>query len=390
MTRLTVHDYAADLRPRYWAASRREKKTILNEFCETTGLHRKAAIRLLNRSAQPKVIRRGRPRRYGPEIMEPLVRVWEVGDRMCGKLLAAVMPDLLTALERHGELQVGEEARGLLLSMSASTIDRLLRKQHLRLSDLRPRHRPAAEPALKDEVPVRVWSEWKDVRPGSVQADLVLHSGESSQGFHLTTLTTVDVASGWIELEPVWGLGMDRVGGALERVRRRLPFALEALHTDNGSEFINHTLVPWCRRNRISFTRGRAYKKNDQAWVEQRNWQSVRRHVGYQRYSTKAAFELLLKLYPLLCLQTNFLRPVRKLVAKERLGSRSHKTYDEPRTPYQRLLKSGSLTDAEKARLESRYLDLNPVLLEQRIGTLLRQLWEVADRWKGGRLVSAG
>jgi hypothetical protein len=322
--------------------------------------------------------------------MEPLTQIWELGDRMCGKLLAAVMPDLLAGLERHGELHVRAEVREQLLSMSASTIDRLLRRQHARLSDLRPRHRPSSEPSLRDEVPVRTWSEWQDVRPGSLQADLVLHSGETMQGFHLTTLTAVDVASGWIELEPVWGLGMERVGGALERVRRRLPFVLEALHTDNGSEFINHTLVPWCRRQRISFTRGRAYKKNDQAWVEQRNWQSVRRHVGYQRYSSRAAYELLQKLYPLLCQQMNFFRPVRKLIAKERHGSRSLKRYDAPRTPYQRLLESGVLSSEAQARLERAYLSLNPAALERRIGQLLRQLWETADRWKGGSLANAG
>jgi predicted DNA-binding transcriptional regulator AlpA len=390
MTRLTVHQYAADLRPRYRAASRRAKKTILNEFCQTTGLHRKAVIRLLNQSGGPKAVPRGRPRRYGPEVVEPLVRVWEMGDRMCGKLLAAVMPDLLAALQRHRELHLSEQARELLLSMSASTIDRLLKKQHLRLSDLRPRHRPSSEPGLKDEVPIRTWSEWGGVRPGSLQADLVLHSGESLQGFHLTTLTAVDVASGWIELQPVWGLGMERVGGALQRMRQRLPFVLEALHTDNGSEFINRTLVPWCRRERINFTRGRAYKKNDQAWVEQRNWQSVRRHVGYQRYSTKAAFELLLKLYPLLCQQMNFFRPVRKLVAKERLGSRSIKRYDAPRTPYQRLLASGALTEQARGQLEKQYLALNPAQLERSIGQTLHQLWDLADRWKGGSLASAG
>jgi transposase InsO family protein len=162
------------------------------------------------------------------------------------------------------------------------------------------------------------------------------------------------------------------------------------LHTDNGSEFINHTLVPWCRRQRISFTRGRAYKKNDQAWVEQRNWQSVRRHVGYQRYSSRAAYELLQKLYPLLCQQMNFFRPVRKLIAKERHGSRSLKRYDAPRTPYQRLLESGVLSSEAQARLERAYLSLNPAALERRIGQLLRQLWETADRWKGGSLANAG
>jgi hypothetical protein len=274
--------------------------------------------------------------------------------------------------------------------MSSSTIDRLLRRQHRRLSDLLPRRKPTAQASLKNEVPVRTWSEWRDVKPGSLQADLVFHSGESLEGFHLTTLCTVDVASSWVELHPVWGLGQERVGAALHHIRQRLPFPLQGLHTDNGSEFINHALVLWCRREQISFSRGRAYRKNDQAYVEQKNWLSVRRNVGYERYSSKAAYELLQKLYPLLSLQLNFLRPVRKLIAKERLGAKTRKRYDAPRTPYQRLVASGVLSDEAQARIDKHLLALNPADLKRRIDGLLHQLWSLAETTKGGSLVSAG
>jgi transposase InsO family protein len=211
---------------------------------------------------------------------------------------------------------------------------------------------------------------------GSLQADLVLHCGESTEGFYLTTLSTVDVATGWSELEPLWGMGKERVRAALHHVRGRLPFPLRSLHTDNGSEFINHVLVPWCWRERISLTRGRSYRKNDQAYVEQRNWLGVRRLVGYDRLTTKAALATLQRLYPLLGLQMNFFRPVLKLVGKERLGARVHKQYDAPRTPYQRLLASGSLTEGARAELERRYLALNPANLHQQIDQLLRHLWQ--------------
>lgn len=390
MTRVTVHEYAAALRPRYRAASRRDKGKILQEFCTTTGLHRKAAIRLLNQETRPRSVRRGRPRRYGMAVVEPLRVVWETGDRMCGKLLAPVLPDLLSALERHGEVKLDTELRELLLSMSAATIDRLLKRQAIRPSSLRPRSGTGASERLKAQVPIRTWSEWGGAPPGSLQADLVLHCGESLKGFHLTTLTAVDVASGWIELQPVWGLGKTRVGTAMHHIRERLPFALRALHTDNGSEFINDLLIPWCRREGISHSRGRPYRKNDQAWVEQRNWQSVRRHVGYERYSSKAAYEILLKLYPLLSLQMNFFRPVRKLVSKEREGAKLSKRYDEPRTPYQRLLATDTLDEATKGRIEKALLALNPAELQRKIETLLHQLWETADGRKGGSLVNAG
>jgi hypothetical protein len=378
MTRLTVHEYAAALRHRYRAARKGVKKRILDEFCQTTGMHRKAAIRLLNHSGRMRAVGRGRPRRYGPEVATALIQLWEVGDRMCSKLLAAVMADLLAALERHGELKVSPEVRGLLIQASPSTIDRLLRRH--RTAGLRqPRRQRPATTALKGQVPIRTWSDWKGVPPGSLQADLVLHCGDSTEGFYLTTLCAVDVASGWTELQPVWGMGKQRVGTAMHLIRERLSFPLRYLHTDNGSEFINHVLVPWCLREKIGLTRGRGYRKNDQAYVEQRNWLSVRRQVGYQRYSSRAAFETLHQLYPLLRLQLNFFRPVRKLVGKERTGARVIKRYDQPLTPYQRLLASGTLSQVSRGQLERQYLATNPAELQRHIDRLLRQLWHLAE-----------
>jgi len=379
MTRLTVHEYAAALRRRYRAARKGVKKKILDEFCQTTSMHRKAAIRLLNRSGRLRAVGRGRPRRYGPEVAAALVKLWEVGDRMCSKLLAAVIPDLLAALERHRELEVSSEVRALLLQVSPSTIDRLLRKT--RTAGLRqPRRQRPATTGLKAQIPIRTWSEWKGAQPGSMQADLVLHCGDSVEGFFLTTLTTVDVASGWTELQPVWGMGMSRVGGAIQGVSLRLPFSLRELHTDNGGEFINRGLRDWCTRHGVRFTRGRSYRKNDQAYVEQRNWLSVRRVVGYDRYSSHAAFQALQRLYSLLRLQVNFFRPVRKLVGKARQGARVTKLYDTPRTPYRRLLESGILDQTARQQLERQFLDVNPADVQRGIEQALRHLWGRTER----------
>jgi hypothetical protein len=223
-----------------------------------------------------------------------------------------------------------------------------------------------------------------------MQADLVLHCGESTEGFFLTTLCAVDVASSWTELRPVWGMGQQRVGGAMHDIRRRLPFPLESLHTDNGSEFINRTLYSWCRRQGVQFTRGRGYHKNDQAYVEERNWLSVRRQVGYDRYSSQKAFALLHQLYPLLSAYNNFFRLVRKLVAKERLGSKVVKRYDEPRTPYQRLLAAGVLSEPDRVTLERRLLALNPAQLQRSIDRLLRLLWQSAERPAARAVKSVG
>ena len=380
MTRLTLYEYAATVRPRYGRGRKKEKGRILDEFCETTGLHRKAAIRLLGgRLRLAAVPKKGRPPRYGPEVTEALVKVWEAGDRMCGKLLAAVLPALVGGLERHGELRLDTSLREALISMSAATIDRQLRSWRKRLGR-QPRRPASPATGLKAQIPIRTWSEWKDVQPGSVQADLVLHCGESLDGFFLTTLTVVDVATGWTEVQPIWGIGMSRVGGGVEEATRRLPVPLRELHTDNGGEFINHALYDWCQRRRVRFTRGRSYKKNDQAYVEQRNWLAVRRSVGHDRYSSRAALAALGRLYTLIRLQLNFLRPVRKLAGKERYGARVRKSYDAPRTPYQRLLDYGVLDQATAAHLDQQFLAINPAELQRRIESALRDLWACTER----------
>jgi hypothetical protein len=380
VTRVTVSEYATALRERYVRGGKKEKGRMLDEFCAATGMHRKAATRLLGRSVRlaPVPKNKGRPG-YGQAVTEVLVKVWEAGDRMCGKLLTGAMAALVAGLERHGELRLAERERRALLSMSAATIDRRLRGWR-RHPGRQPRRQTPATMTLKGQIPIRTWGEWADVKPGSLQADLVLHCGESSEGFFLATLTAIDVASGWTELQALWGMHQEKVGAGLQLMRGRLPFLLRELHTDNGGEFINYALRDWCLKRGVSLTRGRGYKKNDQAYVEQRNWLAVRRKVGYDRYSSKAALSGLERLYSLTRLQLNFLRPVRKLIGKERHGSRVRKVYDAPRTPYQRLLDSGALDDATARRLAEQFLAINPAELQRRIELALRDLWACTAR----------
>ena len=297
MTTAAVEEYLAAVATRYRAASKRRKGQLLDEICATTGLHRKSIIRRLGRSPARARRRRGRPRRYGPEVAAALVPLWELSDRLCGKLLAPLLPQLLAALERHGELRLSPSRRAALEALSPATIDRMLRPH-------RPPRRGAGPRAggptatLRAQVPLRTFGEWRGVAPGALQADLVLHSGARTHGFYLTTVVAVDVATGWTELQPVRGMGKQRVGTAVHHLRQRMPFPVQSLHTDNGGEFLNHLLVPWCRREGIHFTRGRGSQKNDQAWVEQRNWLAVLRRVGYERYASRAAYAQLEALYP--------------------------------------------------------------------------------------------
>ena len=374
----SVREYAEAMRSRYERAEKREKGMLLTEFCSVTGYHRKAAIRLLRR---PSAVRRpqvGRPRQYGPEVRDVLRTVWEASDAICSKRLAPFMGEFVAALERIGALDLEPVVREPLLRLSAATIDRLLRpfrrtqRRHLFTQS-------AASAALKGLVPVRTFGEWQGVSPGSFQADLVVHSGESSGGFFLTTLVVVDVRTGWTDFEAVWGKGQNRVAAALHEIRCRLPMPMRELHTDNGGEFLNHVLYPYCQREGIRLTRGRPYKKNDQAFVEQKNGAVIRQHVGYQRFISKPAFAALQDVYRPLRLSVNFFQPVQKLIHTERLGARVRKAYDRAQTPYRRLIASEPLAPAEQDKLERFYLLLNPLALKAKTEHALHRLWDNAD-----------
>ncbi len=375
----SIREYVASLRPRYRVASRAEKTRMLDDFCELTGRHRKSAIRRLGRPPRPRRGASGRPQRYGRAVAESLLRVWEASDYLCGKRLAPFLAPLLEALERHGEVTVPPAVRAQLLTISPATIDRLLRGQ--RRTHPRGLATPHPSPAaFAAHVPVRTFGDWQGVQPGAVQADLVAHCGDSAAGFYVTTLVAVDVATGWTECRAIWGKHYYRVKEAVRWVQRDLPMPLRSFHTDNGGEFLNHLLLPWCRTARIQMTRGRPHRKNDQAYAEQKNWAIVRRLIGYDRYSSRAALEELHAIYRILRLYWNSFQPLRKIVSRVRHGPRVTKRYDRAQTPYQRLLAAGILTEAQRHALATQYEQLNPVALRADLQERLQRLWRLADR----------
>ena len=380
MTRRSMAEYAEAVRRRYFRAGKKVKTEILNEFVATTGMHRKAVIRSLNRRGRSSgKKKRGRPSLYGPEAMAALKVVWEASDCLCSKRLQPFLPELVGILKRCGELSVIGDTEAQLCQMSPSTIDRALRRW--RGSGTR-RGLSTTKPGtlLKNSIPIRTFSDWNENKPGYLEADLVAHCGESVEGFHLTTLSTVDVATGWCEPVAVWGKGQERVGGAIYHVRKQLPMPMLGLDSDNGSEFINESLYKYCQRNGIAFTRSRSYKKNDSCHVEQKNWTVIRRVIGYERFSSKAAFQALQDIYALLRLYINFFQPVSKLVSKSRHGAKVYKVYDTARTPYQRLLMSEVLTEDKKSKLAHTYSALNPVTLLKEIRRSVEHLCTLADR----------
>ena len=380
MTRRSIAEYAEAVRWRYFRAVKKVKTDILNEFVATTGMHRKAVIRLLNRMGRSSgKKRRGRPSLYGHEAMAALKLAWEASDCLCSKRLQPFLPELVGILKRCGELTMTGEIETQLCQMSPSTIDRLLRRwrgsgTRWGLSTTKP------GTLLKNSIPIRTFSDWNENQPGFLEADLVAHCGESTQGFYLTSLSTVDVATGWCEPVAVWGKGQERVGGAIYNVRKQLPMPMLGLDSDNGSEFINQSLYDYCRRNSITFTRSRSYKKNDSCHIEQKNWTVIRRVIGYDRFSSRAAFKALEDVYALLRLYINFFQPVSKLVRKSRHGAKVYKVYDTARTPYQRLLRSGILTEDKKRELADMYGALNPVTLLEEIRQSVEHLCTLAER----------
>jgi hypothetical protein len=229
-------------------------------------------------------------------------------------------------------------------------------------------------------IPIRTFTDWQENKAGFLEIDMVAHCGESTEGFYLNTLCAVDVWSGWTECLPVWGKGQMRVRSAIHRARLRLPFTVLGVDSDNGSEFINQCFYTYCQQEKINFTRSRSYKKNDSCHVEQKNGNVVRRLVGYDRYTSKAAYQCLDRLYHLVRLYLNFFQPTMKLVSKTRHGAKVHKVYETAQTPYRRLLQSGVLSESKQVELAATYHKLNPVQLLKQINSNLEQLWRLTDR----------
>lgn len=368
---------------RYRTNKRGGRSALLDEFVAVTGYNRSYAgwllrhhgkrVRLGERTVvvgdATQTVRRRRPRVYGPEVVAALKPLWRLVDHASGKRLAAALPEIVKALERHGELKVEPDVRAKLVSMSAATIDRVLAPERRRM---KLKHRGGTKPGtlLKHQIPVRTFAEWDDVRPGFVEVDLVDHDGGAARGEFLRTLTMTDVATGWTELGVVPTKAQVWVFEEIAAARQRLPFPLLGLDSDNGGEFINNHLAAYCAQEQITFTRSRPYRKNDSCFVEQKNWSVVRRFAGHGRLEGATALHVLQDLYGTLRLHLNFFLPSAKLIAKERQGSRVRKRYDRPQTPYARILASPHVTKAVKASLRALYPTLNPAALMRTIRRL--------------------
>jgi hypothetical protein len=376
MTHTVRAELANVVRRRYRSASVKEKRKILHEFIATTGYHEKSAIRVLN--AQPPVARRQtrqRPSLYDEAARAALIVLWEASDRVCGKRLRSLMPILLPALERHGHLRLQDEIRSKVLAMSAATIDRVLRAPRNATRHKKPRQ---AVPEARRRVPLRTFADWNDPSPGSMEMDLVAHCGDVNRGSYVHSLVLTDICSGWTEAAPIVVREGCVVVETLERIRVGLPFALRALDVDNGTEFVNQHLIEYCLGHGIELTRSRPYRKNDQAWIEQKNGAVVRKLLGYRRFAGIAAAGAITRLYGASRLFVNFFQPSFKLAAKHRDGARVTKRYHPPQTPCERLLQA-ELPENAKAQLRAVAAALDPLKLLEEIRAMQAHLIALAD-----------
>lgn len=357
---------------RYRTASREKKKEILNEYVEVTGYHRKHAIRLLRcERLNPAQERSGR-RIYGEAVREALIVIWEAADRICGKRLKPLIPVLLESIEKHGHLHPDPDVRSDLLRISAATIDRMLLKVREGANGRR-RSRGIAT-ALRRSIPVRTFADWNDPAPGFMEADLVAHCGGVMAGSFVYSFVLTDIATGWTECVALVARDQHLIVEGIQSVRARLPFSLRGFDTDNDSVFINETVLAFCRETGIEFTRSRAYKKNDQAWIEQKNGAVVRKLIGYGRLQGVAATRTLARLYEVSRYYVNFFQPSFKLKSKTRVGARVSKVYHPPLTPCCRVLASDQIAESVKNELRVQFAKLDPIELLREIRRLQAEL----------------
>ncbi len=382
-------EYLRAIYERYQRQGRRGKRVILTEFCANTGYHRKYAIRLLNGPHPPKRHPRPRPRgtSYSRKTVEVLTAVWEAAGYPWSVRLKALLPNWMPWIRKRFDLAPAVEEE--LLRISPRQMDRRLQAQKTRQKRrIYGRTKPGY--LLKHHIPVKT-DRWEVHSPGFTEVDLVSHSGNSASGEFAHTLNVTDIHTTWTESRAVLGRGEEAVQRALNRIAQVLPFRLRGVDSDNGSEFINWHLQRWCQQQDIQLTRGRPYKKDDNAHIEQKNWTHVRKLLGWERYDTHEAVEALNDLYGReLRLWLNLFLPSVKLVKKVRVGSKVRRVYDGPRTPLERVRACPEVKAETLAWLEEQRRRLDPFQLSRTIERKLERIYRLANRRLSPREIPEG
>jgi len=376
------NQYLKALLRKYLNADKKGKGSLLDEYCRNTGQHRKYVIRKIKGMA----FKEPRPRKkkgtlYGIEVRDILYCLWKVFDYPCGQRLKPLLEGEVDRLRKMGELRISENISEKLKKISSATIDRLLKpKKEAWRYERRGSQQKGS--LLYKKIPLRL-TDWDTQKVGYVEMDLVCHCGASTSGEYVSSLSTMEIASGWWEAEAIMGRAQYRTFEALKEIRQRTPFEWLGIDSDNDSMFLNAHLLRYCKQEGLEFTRSRPGRKNDNAYIEQKNYTHIRRPFGYLRYDTEEELNIINDLYRNeLRLYKNFFQPVMKLIKKERVDGRLKRVYDVAKTPYQRLIESGRLSQKSEQALRKLYTSLNPVKLKRTMEEKLDRLYSLYHRKK--------
>jgi hypothetical protein len=382
MVNTAKRQYLESIRSRYHASSRTDKKRILDEFCTICGYHRKHAIRLLNGDPKPiyrtSFSRRGPKKTYADPLLHDVLRdLWVITNLPCSKRLKAIIPLWLPHYDKY---EVPDSIREKLMTISASTIDRIMAPSRAKYTK---RGLSTTKPGsvLKKFIPINT-NQWNEKVPGFLEADTVAHCGSTTAGSYVFTIDCVDIATGWTEQRAIWCKGERGVVAALQDIEQSLPFELKGFDCDNGSEFLNwHLLRHFSDRKKpVQFTRSRPYYKNDNAHIENKNWTNIRQYLGYQRFENIEITAMLNQLYTSEWnLYFNFFIPSVKLISKTRVGSKTIKEHDAPKTPVQRLFESQHISNKAKDRLQHQRKTLNPFTLREKMFNKIKAILKVVN-----------
>jgi len=387
------NQYLKEIRSEYLKTkSKKEKGKLLDEAEKRTGLNRKYLIEKLKPKSnldKDRSQRRRRKEYYDSYVREALVQVWRIFDYPCGQRLEPLLKTEVDRLRRLGELRCSDEVAEKLKEISFRTIDEKLKHQK-EVERIRKKYQRKVHPLLYQKIPVKLSDEWNRTQLGNIQTDLVEHCGQSARGEYINTVSNTDIATGWWEGEAIMGRGQIPTCQGLDRARKRFPFSWKEIHSDNGTEYINWHLFRYTQKTGLGFSRSRPNKKNDNCFVEQKNFTHVKKYVGYLRYDTLKELRILNDLYRNeLRLYKNFFQPAIKLILKERIGGKVHRKYDTPKTPYQRVIESKEVSEKTKQELREIYLSLNPAQLKRDIDKKLDLLYKTYQEKKKSQKVAS-
>lgn len=376
MSKMSKREYLIEVKKKYWHAKKKRKSQLLDDFCAFTGYNRVYAMDLLNKPLKCKwKHKKNRPKVYDQEVINALLRLWDAADFICGERLHPYIPELLDKLLECNEITVSPEVKEKGLRISLGTVKKILRN-HKRRTHIKIKGTTKPGTLLKHQIAVR-YGPWEEVDPGWCETDTVAHCSDDVSGEFIYTLNLTDISSSWSEQVAIWGKGEQATVKEMENIRQRLPFKLLGLDPDNGSEFINWHMHRYCKKNAITLTRSRAYKKNDNAHIEQKNWTAVRQLVGYDRLEKRKQLKILNELYANSWRRyVNFFQPVMKLKEKikDTKTGKTKKKYYEAKTPYRRLLEHNKISQETKEMLQSDYKELNPFKLKAEIKHKIKEL----------------